>query len=64
VTQLNLNTTVGEWAAQRPQTARVFEALQIDYCCGGGTSLEQACWERQLTPQDVLTQLQEAVETD
>jgi regulator of cell morphogenesis and NO signaling len=62
--QLNLNSTVGEWVAQRPQTSRVFEALRIDYCCGGGKSLDQACREEEVDPQDILGQLQEAVEAD
>lgn len=62
--QLNLNSTIGEWVAQRPQTSRVFEALRIDYCCGGGKSLDQACREEKVDPQDVLGQLQEAVEAD
>jgi len=61
VTQLNLNTAVGEWVDQRPHTVRIFDMLQIDYCGGGGgTSLEQACWDRQLTPQNVLAQLHES----
>lgn len=29
--------------AANPSAARVFEDLGIDYCCGGGDSLEQAC---------------------
>ena len=62
--QLNVNSTIGEWVAQRPQTSRVFEALQIDYCCGGGKSLDQACREKKVDPQDMLGQLQEAVEAN
>ena len=27
--------TVGQIVAESPQLARVFEELQIDYCCGG-----------------------------
>lgn len=58
---VNLNSSVGNWVAAHPQTSRVFEALQIDYCCGGGTSLEQACWDRQLDPQRVVEQLEQAI---
>jgi hypothetical protein len=60
--QLNLNTTLGEWVSQRPQSSRVFETLQVNYWRGEGKSLQQACWERQLPPQDVLAQLCRAVE--
>lgn len=35
--------TVGELALENPGATRVFEKLGIDYCCGGGRSLEEAC---------------------
>lgn len=64
MTQLSLETTVGNWVAQHPQVSRVFESLQIDYCCGGSKSLQQACWERQLDPQQVVQDLEHAVTRD
>ena len=39
------NRTVGQQAAAYPASKRVFEKLGIDYCCGGGTSLGEACAE-------------------
>ncbi|HEY1219424.1 MAG TPA: iron-sulfur cluster repair di-iron protein [Bryobacteraceae bacterium] len=36
-------TTVRELALENPAATRVFEKLSIDYCCGGGQTLEQAC---------------------
>lgn len=57
---LDLNTPLGEWVSRRPQTSRVFEALQVNYWCGEGRLLQQACWDQQLVPQDVLGQLHEA----
>lgn len=62
MTQSNQHATVGEWVTHHPQSSRVFEALQIDYCCGGNRSLEEACDARQLNPADVLAQLQQALE--
>lgn len=59
--QVNLNSSVGTWVAAHPQTSRVFEALQIEYCCGGGKSLEQACWDRGLDPEQVVQQLEQAI---
>ena len=44
------------------QPARVFEGLKLDYCCGEGKSLAQACRERHVDSQDVLAQLEAAVE--
>lgn len=35
--------TVGEIAAEVPAAIRVFEKLNIDYCCGGATPLTDAC---------------------
>lgn len=59
--QVNVNSSVGNWVATHPQTSRVFEALQIDYCCGGGTSLEQACWDRGLDAKQVVLQLEQSL---
>jgi regulator of cell morphogenesis and NO signaling len=59
--QLDVNTKVGDWVAQHPRTSRVFERLRIDYCCGGGTPVEQACWDHKLDPQEVLEDLQQAI---
>ena len=35
--------TIGEIAAESPAATAVFEKLGLDYCCGGGQTLEQAC---------------------
>ncbi len=40
--------TVGELAAERPASVKVFYRHGIDFCCGGGVSLEQACERRGL----------------
>ena len=40
--QIN-DRTVGELAAEMPNSIRVFEAWKIDYCCGGRTPLADAC---------------------
>lgn len=61
MTQENLNSSVGTWVATHPQTSRVFESLQIDFCCGGGMSLEQACWDRGLDVNQVMQQLERSV---
>lgn len=62
--QVDLNSSVGNWVAVHPQTSRVFEALQIEYCCRGGKSLEQACWDRGLDPKQVAQQLEQAITED
>ena len=40
---LNTTKTVREVALEVPNATRVFEKLRIDYCCGGGRSLADAC---------------------
>jgi len=63
MTQEDLGTSVGSWVAQHPQTSRVFESLKIDYCCGGGKPLDQACRDRQLDPLQVLHKIEEAIKS-
>ena len=50
--------TVRELAIEYPQATRVFETLGIDYCCGGGKSLEEACAAQKLAVADVLATLE------
>ena len=49
--------TVGQLVADHPRYARTFEQLGIDYCCGGGRTLEEACRAKGLDAATVLTML-------
>ena len=40
---LNTTKTVRELALEVPNATRVFERLKIDYCCGGGRNIAEAC---------------------
>ncbi|HJQ34907.1 MAG TPA: iron-sulfur cluster repair di-iron protein [Pyrinomonadaceae bacterium] len=40
---LNTTKTVRELALEVPNATRVFERLKIDYCCGGGRQISEAC---------------------
>ena len=42
------DTPVGQIVAEAPTTARIFELVKIDYCCGGKSSLTDAAAERNL----------------
>jgi regulator of cell morphogenesis and NO signaling len=35
--------TVGQLVAEHPAAAALFERLDVDYCCGGASTLEEAC---------------------
>ncbi len=54
---IDQETTVGALVAERIGRARVFERLGIDYCCHGGTSLADACAQRSLDVEQVLSEL-------
>lgn len=53
----NETRTVGELAAQRPASVKVFHRHGIDFCCGGGISLEQACEKRGLDAEKVRREI-------
>lgn len=60
---MNLDTTqtIGEIVRQYPATVPVFEALGIDYCCGGRKSLEEACAKGNVSLNLVLSDLASAL---
>jgi regulator of cell morphogenesis and NO signaling len=54
---LNTGRTVRELALEFPNATRIFEKLGIDYCCGAGKSLEEACASANLSASEVLKSL-------
>jgi len=50
--------TVRDWALEHPEATRVFEKVGIDYCCGGGRSLEQACIAANVSVDEVVDSLE------
>lgn len=52
-TAIDPAVTLGELVVQRPARAELFERLRLDYCCGGATTLEEACRRRGLDPDTV-----------
>jgi regulator of cell morphogenesis and NO signaling len=55
---MNTQETVGQLVAEKIARAAVFERLGIDYCCGGKLSLNKACAEKGLNPDDVIRELE------
>jgi regulator of cell morphogenesis and NO signaling len=53
--------TVGEIAAEMPNSTREFEKLGIDYCCGGSRTLGEACKEANITVDEALARLQKSL---
>src|SRR5690242_21432498 len=59
IMKLEQQITVGEVAAAMPEATRVFEKLGIDYCCGGGSTLESACKAKGISYEKVAASLAE-----
>ena len=59
---ISTEKTVRELALENPAATRVFEKLGIDYCCGGGKSLEEACRAANLPIGEVVGSLKAAEE--
>ncbi len=57
MTTLTINTTLADIVTTRPSLARVLEASGLDYCCGGNTSLHDACAIHRLDADAVLAEL-------
>jgi regulator of cell morphogenesis and NO signaling len=57
---LDSNKTVRELALEIPSATRVFEKLGIDYCCGGGKKLTEACDRAKLPVEQVFRELEQA----
>ena len=57
---LTAESSIGAWVAHHPQSARVLEELQIDYCCGGNRSLAEACEQQGLDADAIVARLADA----
>lgn len=61
-TYLTADTAVKDIVVEHPQTLRILERLGIDYCCGGKTPLAQAAQQAGLSSDQVLAELDRALE--
>ncbi len=52
-----LDRTVGELVAERPGRSRVFQTHQIDFCCQGTLTLQQACERKGIAPRIIVEEL-------
>lgn len=57
--QINTAKTVRDLAVEIPGATRLFEKVGIDYCCGGGKSIEEACAAAGVSTDEVVRTLEE-----
>jgi regulator of cell morphogenesis and NO signaling len=57
MTTFQLDHTVGSIVRDHPALSRLFEQAKVDYCCGGQRTLDEACRQRGIDPQQFLAQL-------
>ncbi len=50
--------TVAEFVSENIKTTDVFNQYGIDYCCGGAISIEEACQQKAIDVNEILTQLE------
>lgn len=55
---IDSSLSLGVLVAERPSRAEVFERLRLDYCCGGGQTLAQACERGRLDVETVCRVLE------
>jgi regulator of cell morphogenesis and NO signaling len=55
---------VRDVAMELPQSTRIFEKLKIDYCCGGGRPLAEACASAGVDVDNVMEMLAELTQSN
>jgi regulator of cell morphogenesis and NO signaling len=59
VMNFSTETRVNEIALSNPAARRVLEDAGVDYCCGGGKSLGDACLQAGVTADEILNRLRQ-----
>jgi len=61
--EITQNTRIGDIVKENFRTARVFEKNRIDFCCGGGISLGDACRKSNVDLETILPELESMLVT-
>ncbi|MCU4163842.1 iron-sulfur cluster repair di-iron protein [Carboxylicivirga caseinilyticus] len=54
---INTSTSVGDIVKANFKTAQIFEKNNIDFCCGGGISLDEACKKSGINIEQLIPEL-------
>ena len=60
--RIDVEMTLAEVVDAHPKLAREFERRSLDYCCGGGRTLAEACSRQGLDPVATVAELAEAAQ--
>lgn len=52
-----IHQTLGELVVSMPAAKQIFSKYDLDYCCGGKRSLEEACLQKGLQPLEILSEI-------
>lgn len=55
-------SSVGDIVRQDYRVAKIFKAYHIDFCCGGGKTIEQVCKDRNIDPELIQQELKTLVQ--
>ena len=58
----NSETKIKDIALSNPAARQVLEDATLDYCCGGGKSLQEACLHANVSSEEILNRLRENAE--
>jgi regulator of cell morphogenesis and NO signaling len=61
--EIGANSRVGEVAAQYPSSTKVFYRHGIDFCCGGGREIQDACTRKGVDVDNVLAEIETELTT-
>jgi regulator of cell morphogenesis and NO signaling len=56
--RIDTNCSVGALVREKPSRSRVFDRFEIDFCCGGKVSLEQACTKHGVPLEQIVAELE------
>ncbi len=61
---MDLNAHVGEIVASDYRSAKVFKKYGIDFCCGGGKTIDAVCEKQGINKEAILAELKTIVEAN
>lgn len=59
---ISVQSIIGELVAKDYRTASVFKKEEIDFCCNGNRTIQEACDDKDIQPDSLITQLHQAIQ--